>query len=272
MGTAITRAAALLAILAAVSLASAATFTPPATAPTPDTSPTVMASPTTLVQSSATVAPSPRLTLRRTPSATASPEAAADAEPTPLIPDAQGDEASDGGMPSAGSLPSNAPLGAGRGFRTPGREAPPAFVQPQVEPPTDADDAQPDAGADAVPPDRPYVATITFHVAASTDLDSFDLNVIYPLDAGQFVRSGVGADCRKTVDAMMFADDRTDGSLRLVVGGNRPLTFPLDIACRFTVAPNTVLNARLIAVNVLEVTSGNKVGDPSELTVSVSAQ
>jgi len=266
----------LLAILAVAPLVSAATVTPAVTPPTSDISPAAMPSPVASLWNSPTYAPSPSpqtATPRRIPRPSASPEAAANVDPTPVeIPDGQGNEALRGEMPSPQALPTSPPVGPVRAFRTPEREAPPAFVAPQVELPAGADDTQPDAAAEPMPsPDRPYLATITFRAVASTDLDGFDLVIIYPRSAGTFAGSGAGVDCRKTGDATLFVDDHEDGMLRLLVASSRPLTFPFDIVCRFTVAPNATLPARLIAVNVEEVTIGGEGGDSSALTVSVLA-
>lgn len=172
------------------------------------------------------------------------------------------------------AIPTAAPAAAARPFRTPEREAPPAFVAPQVELPRDADDAQTDPTAIETmpPPDQPYVATVTFRVVAGTEIDGFELMVIYPRDAGDFVGSRNGVECRKTGDGTMFADDMDDGMLRILVASNRPLAFPLDVVCRFTVAPNAVLTSRLIAVNVVEATRGDMPAEPSALGVSVIAR
>jgi hypothetical protein len=276
MRSPIKRMAPLLAILAVALLASAATFTPAVTPPTPETSPAAMPSPVTSLRSSPTFEPSPPSTaLRRTPLPSASPEAAATVDPTPVeIPDVRGDEAFIREMPSPQALPTSPPVGAVRVFRTPERAAPPAFVAPRVELPAGADDTQLDEPAtQSMPsPDRPYIATVTFRAVASTELDGFDLVIIYPRAAGDFVGSRNGVDCRKTGDATLFADDHEDGMLRLVVASNHALSFPFDVVCRFTVESNATLHARLIAVNVAEVTTGSARGDPSVLTVSVSAR
>lgn len=274
MRSPIERLAPLLAILAVASLASAATFTPAVT-PTSETSPAALPSPAASAQSSPTFAPSPPPpTPRRTPRSSASPEAAANVDPTPVeIPDVQGDEASIGEMPSPQALPTSPPVGAVRAFRTPEREAEPAFVAPRIELPADTDGTQPGEPAPTMPPpDRPYIATITFRAVASTEIDGFDLVIIYPRSAGNFVGSGAGVDCRKTGDATLFVDDHEDGMLRLLVASSRALTFPFDVVCRFTVSPNATLPARLIAVNVADVTMGSEHGDPSALTVSVIAR
>lgn len=165
-------------------------------------------------------------------------------------------------------------IGPVRVFRTPERDAPPAFLAPRVELPAGANDTQLDEPAieSMPPPDHPYIATVTFRAVASTELDGFDLVVMSPRAAGDVVGSRNGVDCRKTGDATLFADDHEDGMLRLLVASTRALTFPFDVVCRFTVESNATLHARLIAVNVAEVTTGSKRGDPSALTVSVSAR
>ena len=276
----IQRMAALLAVLAVAPLAVAETVTPALTPPTPATSPTAMPSPETSVQISPTFAPSPRPTaLRTTPRPTATPEAAADVDPTPVaVPEAREDEGSGREPPSAPALPlptSPPAVGVVRAFRTPERDAEPPFVAPQIEPPS-ADDAQPDApAAEPMPsPDQPYIASVTFRAVASTEVDGFELVVIYPRSAGDFVGSGDRVDCRKTGDATLFADDNDSGTLRLLVASRtrtQALTFPFDVVCRFTVEPNAILTARLIAVNVAEVTTGGAPADLSALTVSVIA-
>ena len=147
-------------------------------------------------------------------------------------------------------------------------------MAPRPELPADADGTQPDeAGTEPMPPpDQPYIATVTLRAVASTEVDAFELVIIYPRSAGDFVGNRNGVDCRKTGDATMFADDHEDGMLRVLVASPRALTFPFDIVCRFTVAPNATLTSRLIAVNVAEVTFGNQPADASALTVSVSAR
>jgi hypothetical protein len=185
-----------------------------------------------------------------------------------------GDEPRDGESPPPFAIPTAAPPAAARPFRTPEREAPPAFVAPQVELPKDADDPEADPAASETmpPPDQPYVATVTFQAAASTEIDGFELMVIYPRDAGDFVGSRNNVECRKTGDGTMFADDMDDGMLRILVASNQPLAFPLDVVCRFTVAPNAVLTSRLIAVNVVAATLGDAPAESSALTVSVNAR
>jgi hypothetical protein len=259
----------LLAFLVSVPLASAATLTPVATPPTIVASPAATSSP-------ATESPSPLLLApTRTPTPaprwTATPELAPDDDPTPIEdPDAPGDE-----PPRAMPLSeaTNAPVGPVRAFRTPEREAPPAFVAPRLELP-EADDERPDDPAsDAMPsPDLPYIATVTFRAQAAAEISGFELFVIYPRSGGDFVGSGRGVECRKPGDGALVADDNDAGALRIRVVNGPPLTFPLDVVCKFTVEPNAVLHARLIAVNVASVTAGSTPGDPSTLTVSVSAR
>ncbi|MEO6028830.1 MAG: hypothetical protein ABIR79_18350 [Candidatus Binatia bacterium] len=243
----------------------AATFTPAVTPPTAESSPAGMPSPSPTVESSPTAAsPSPRSTARRT----------ANLDPTPLTtPDREGDEASASETPATHHLPTNAPVGVVRAFRTPERDAPPAFVAPQAEPTANEDDTELD---EPMPegthvPNQPYVGTVTFHAVAATDVEAFDLVVIYPRSAGDFVGTGDRVECRKTGNATMFADDHDDGMLRLFVAGNEALTFPFDIVCRFSVAPTATLYSALIAVNVSEVTAEGVPADPSILTVTVLA-
>jgi hypothetical protein len=230
-------------------------------------------SPTT--QSSPTVAPSPRPTLGWTPRASTSPAPAATVAATPTTAaDVPEEEIPGSELPSAEALPTSPPVGAVRAFRTPERAAEPAFVAPHAEVPPDAGDTQPDdlAPESMAPPDEPYIATVTFHAVASTEVDGFDLFVIYPRAAGDFVGSRNGVDCRENGNATLFADDHEDGTLRILVAGSGALTFPFDVVCRFTVAPNASLTSRLIAVNVNEVSAGGKQADPSVLTVSITAR
>lgn len=190
------------------------------------------------------------------------------------IRDVQEDEVPVSATPAAPPLPTSTPVAAVRAFRTPEREAPPAFVAPQAEPTEDVDDTPLD---EPVPegtriPDRPYVGTVTFRAVASTDVENFDLVVIYPRSAGDFVGTGERVDCSKTGDGILFADDHDDGMLRVVVASNQALTFPFDVVCRFSVEPTATLYSALIAVNVAEVTAvGGALADPSVLTVTVLA-
>jgi len=170
-------------------------------------------------------------------------------------------------------LPTSPPGAAVRAFRTPEREAPPAFVAPQSEPTANEDDQALD---EPMPegthvPNQPYVGTVTFRAVAATDVEAFELVVIYPRSAGDFVGTGDRVECRKTGSAAMFADDHDDGMLRLLVASNEPLTFPFDIVCRFSVEPTATLYSALIAVNVAEVRAEGVGADPSVLTVTVLA-
>lgn len=196
-------------------------------------------------------------------------------DPDPdAVPEDDGEEAPSPETSPGFAIPTAAPAAEARPFRTPEREAPPAFVAPQVEVPNEADDTQADPAASETmpPPDQPYIATVTFRAAASTEIDGFELMVIYPRDAGDFVGSRNGVECRKTGDGTMFADDMDDGMLRILVASNQPLAFPLDVVCRFTVAPNAVLTSRLIAVNVVAATLGDMPAESSALAVSVNAR
>jgi hypothetical protein len=292
MRSPIKRLAPLLAALALARVTSAATLTPLATPPTAvtspptstpavtpptaETSPTGMLSPAPSLRSSPTVAsssPGPTA-LRRTALPTASPAAAANVDPTPVAtPALQEGDASIGETPAAQPLPTSPPVGAVHAFRTPEREAPPAFMAPRAEPTEGADDTQLDEPlAEATRlPDRPYVGTVIFRAVANTDVEEFDLLVIYPRTAGDFVGTGDRVECRKTGDGILFADDHDDGMLRLIVSSKQPLTLPFDIVCRFSVDPTATLYSGLIAVNVLDVTAEGTRGDPSLLTVTVIA-
>jgi hypothetical protein len=292
MRSPITRLAPLLAVLALAPLTSAATFTPVVTSPTAvisaatltpavtpptaETSPTAMPSPAPSLESSPTsTSSSPRPTPRRTALPAVTPTAVPHVGPTSVTnPDVQQDEVSVSATPAAPSmLPTMPPAAAVRAFRTPEREAPPAFVAPQAEPTDDADEPssdEPEPEGTRIP-DRPYVGTVTFRAMASIDVEEFDLVVIYPRTAGDFVGSGDRVDCSKTGDGILFADDHDDGMLRVVVASNEALTFPFDVVCRFSVEPTATLYSALIAVNVAEVKSGGALADPSVLTVTVLA-
>lgn len=282
MRSPITRLVPLVAVLAGAPLAFAETVTPALTpptsatsTPTSATSPTAVPSPSTSAGGSPTSAPSPRPTiLRPTPRPTATPDEASEVEPTPAaIPGARGEEGAAPEPPVAGAIPTAPPVAAVRAFRTPEREAEPAFVAPQVAPPSAAEGEPDAAAAEPMPsPDQPYTATVTFRAVASAEVDGFELVVIYPRSAGDFVGSGDRVDCRKTGDATLFADDNDAGMLRLLVASRtHALTFPFDIVCHFTVEPNAILTARLIAVNVAEVTSASAPADASALTVTILA-
>jgi hypothetical protein len=269
-----------LAILAVAAPSGAVTFTPATTPPTAEVSPAAMPSPLESVSGSPHLAPSPPTTTptrtpRRAPQPSASPTMPTAVDPTPdAMAEDVGDESLDAERPPEFAIPTAAPAAPVRPFRTPEREAPPAFVAPQVEPPPDADGAQADPAASETmpPPDQPYIATITFRALAGTEIDGFELMVIYPRDAGDFVGTRNNVECRNTGDGTMFADDMEDGMLRILVASNQPLTFPIDVVCRFTVAPNAVLTSRLIAVNIVAATLGDEPAESSALTVSVNAR
>jgi hypothetical protein len=248
-----------------------ASAAPTATPPTADVSAAAMVTAAPPSPSAATFAPSASPTApRRTPRATATPATAADVDATATEdPDGLDDDASLGATSGSAVPTPNAPV---RAFRTPGREEPPPFVAPAGEAPA-TDGAAPDASTDEPmpPPDQPYVATVTFRAAASTELDGFDLMIIYPRAAGDFVGHRNGVECRTTGDATLFADDHEDGMLQVLVASSRPLPFPFDVVCKFTVAPNASLTARLIAVNVEDVTIGGTHAETSALTVSILA-
>lgn len=260
----------------------AAAVTPDTTPSAPlATSPPALASATAPPPSAPTLTPSPATPARRrTPLPTAAPapdatDADAPDDAAPADETAPPDDESLAHEAPPAAVPTSAPAAPVRAFRTPEREAPPAFVAPRIELPDETEDAAggaPAAEETMPPPDRPYIATVTFHAAASTDIDGFELIIIYPRSAGDFVGSRNGVECRKTGDGTMFADDDDSGTLRILVASNRPLGFPFDVVCRFTVEPHAVLTSRLIAVNVAAVTSGRAPADSSALSVSVSAR
>jgi hypothetical protein len=242
----------------------AATLTPAVTPRTTVPSPTAMTSSVPSPSHTRAASTSPRPTLT-----------AADADPTPVATrGGRDDDAAASETPAPWAAPTPPPAaGAVRAFRTPDREAPPAFVAPQAAPTENADEPPLDEPLPEATrlPDRPYVGTVTFHaVAAADDVEQLDLIVIYPRAAGDFVGSGDRVDCRTSADATLFADDRDDGMLRLVVAGGE-LTFPLDVVCRFAVDVQATLYSGLIAVTVAEVTVGGTRGDPSLVSVTVDA-
>lgn len=263
------------ALLIAASLASPAALAPSA-APSPSgldptTTPSAAASP----ESSPTLA-SPTATVRRTPRPTETP-AAEEEEPSPDETSAApvDDDPSSRAPTQPATQPTSAPAAAAvRAFRTPDRAAPPAFVAPQIELPAAGDDAPPPDQAETEPmpaPDEPYEATVTFRAVGSAEVTGFGLMVIYPRSDGDFVGTGSGTECRAPGDAALFADDNDQGMLRVRVTGTHPLAFPLDVVCRFTVDPNAVLQARVIAVNVVDVVTTSGPGAASAVAVSVLA-
>lgn len=275
MRVAITGLVLLLRLSAGAAASATAALTPPPTSPTPATTPTSVTSSTPTTDAAPTVPESPRPTAHWTPRPSASPSTATAVAPTPIAaPEDQDDAAATNAIPTADTAAANQPAGGVRAFRTPDRDAPPAFVAPDVPPPGSTDDAETDAAApEPMPsPDQPYVATVTFHAVAATEIDGFELFVIYPRSAGTFVGTGTGIDCRKTGEGMLGADDQEGGTMRLLVASDHPLAFPLDIVCHFTVQPNASLTPRLIAVNVVEVSIDGERGDPGALSVSVSAR
>lgn len=166
---------------------------------------------------------------------------------------------------------------APRVFRTPERAGGPAFVAPRA--------AAPDTGASDVgtgmgmPPPAPMrqparggTRTVVFHAIARTALQGIDLRVTYPRDAGDFVGSADAVDCTAGGGGNFTPNDHDDGTMRLLVASAFPLTFPLDITCRFAVAAGASINARDIGVRVAEVTSNNVRADPGLLSVSVDVR
>lgn len=262
------------ALLIAASLASPAALAPSAAPSTSGPDPTTTPSPAASPESSPTLA-SPTATVRRTPRPTATP-AAEEEEPTPDETSAApvDDDPSSRAPTQPATQPTSAPAAAVRAFRTPERAAPPAFVAPQIELPASGDDAPPPDQAETEPmpaPDEPYEATVTFRAVGSPEVTGFGLMVIYPRSDGDFVGSGSGTECRAPGDAALFADDNDQGMLRVRVTGTHPLAFPLDVVCRFTVDPNAVLQARVIAVNVVDVVTTSGPGAASAVAVSVLA-
>jgi hypothetical protein len=120
-------------------------------------------------------------------------------------------------------------------------------------------------------PSRGGTRTVVFHAIARTAIQGFDLFVIYPRDAGDFVGSGDGVDCRST-GGTLIPNDRDDGTLRLIVASAQTLPFPLDVTCRFAVAAGAGIDARDIGVRVGEVTSNNARADPGLLSVSIEVR
>jgi hypothetical protein len=276
MRSSIRRGAPLLAALGLLAATVPATVAASATPPTAETaaapSPPALTPPTAEASPSAMTSPAPSPS-RTVPSPWRPSATAARVDPTPAAnPDDQDDAAAPDETPAPWALPTPPPAGAVRAFRTPEREAPPPFVAPRDEPESldDAPLAEPLPEATRLP-DRPYVGTVTFRAVAGVDVEEFDLLVIYPRAAGDFVGSGDRVDCKTDGDATLFADDRDDGMLRIVVASGRPLAFPFEVVCRFAVDVQATLYSALIAVNVTEVTTGGAHGDPSLLTVTVDA-
>jgi hypothetical protein len=156
-----------------------------------------------------------------------------------------------------------------RAFRTPERAAPPAFVAPQAAlPPAETEPSQ-ETPLVARPPSRTTAALVVFRATARTAIQGFDLQIAYPRALGTFAANGQAADCSAGTGALVVANDRGDGQLRLVVASGQALPFPLDVFCRFELAPSTGLDPGAFHARVAEVTSDNKVADPSLLIINV---
>lgn len=159
-----------------------------------------------------------------------------------------------------------------RAFRTPERAAPPAFMAPPPGAESDAATGLEERAAPPAPsrgPARATTAVVVFRATARTALEGFDLRVGYPRTAGTFAAGGQPADCNAGTGALVAANDRGDGELRLLVASAQALPFPLDVFCRFAVAPGAGLDATAFDVRVAEVTSNGKRADPSLLIVNV---
>jgi hypothetical protein len=110
---------------------------------------------------------------------------------------------------------------------------------------------------------------VVFRATARTAIQGFDLLVAYPRALGTFAANGQAADCSAGTGALVVANDRADGQLRLVVASAQALPFPLDVFCRFALAPSAGLDPSAFDVRVAEVTSDNKAADASLLMINV---
>ena len=201
------------------------------------------------------------------------PIAAPDAVPKPPI---AASEAVRKPMPpaaEAGAAPSATSVAVHpRVFRTPERDAPAAFVPPRAAaPPADAESI-PGAPAVGAPPSRSNLAVVVLRATARTALEGFDLRVGYERALGTFAGNGQPAECTAGTGALVAANDRGDGQLRLLVASAQALPFPLDIFCRFTLTPGARIDAAAFNVRVAEVTSDAKSADPSLLIIKVVVQ
>jgi hypothetical protein len=156
-----------------------------------------------------------------------------------------------------------------RAFRTPERAAPPAFVAPQAAMPPAEAEPRPEPPGVGSPPSRSTAALVVFRATARTALEGFDLRVGYPRPLGTFAGNGHQADCSAGTGAMVVASDRGDGQLRLIVASAQALPFPLDVFCRFALAPGAGIDAAAFDVRIAEVTRDAKGADPSLLIVDV---
>ena len=159
-----------------------------------------------------------------------------------------------------------------RTFRTPERAAPPAFVAPQAAPPSAPNGPAHEPPGVGAPPSRSTAALVVFRATARTALEGFDLRVGYPRALGTFVGNGHPADCSAGTGAMVIASDRGDGQLRLIVASAQALPFPLDVFCRFALAPGAGIDAAAFDVRIAEVTSNAKGADPSLLIVDIAVR
>lgn len=240
-------AALLLALALGADSAGATTMTPLAT---PATTPTVA-----------------MLVTGTTSTATATPRPSA--RPTPVIAFDPGSQP----LPPAED-PAPAPMATSiaarpRAFRTPERAAPPAFVAPLAAPSSAPNAPHHEPPAIGTQPSRSTAAVVVFRATARTALQGFDLRVAYPRALGTFAGNGQPADCSAGTGALVSANDRGDGQLRLLVASAQALPFPLDIFCRFALAPGAGLDAGAFEIRVAEVTSDAKRSDPSLLIVTV---
>ncbi len=161
-----------------------------------------------------------------------------------------------------------------RAFRTPEREAPPAFVAPQGDTGDGnaADLVEPAERGPAVgsrPPARSAGSLVVFRMTARTALEGFDLRVAYPTVVGTFGTAARPAECNAGTGTLVVANDRGAGELRVLVASAQALPFPLDVFCRFTPEPGAGLDAGALDVHVAEVTSNGRRADPSLLLVNV---
>ena len=236
--------------------------------PTPGSSPHAVPSPS----------PSPPTPARATvtPKVTASPRVAASVSPTPArSPLATAEALPTNARGSALDAAPDATIAAPRprAFRTPIRDVPPPFVAPQGAMPE-----APDAGADAespsdrLPAARGATVTVVFRTIARTAIEGFDLLVTYPLATGGFAGSADHVECVTASGALLAANDRDDGTMRLLVASAQTLPSPLAISCRYELAPGARLDARAIGVRVGEVSANGAAADASLLTVGVDVR
>jgi hypothetical protein len=110
-------------------------------------------------------------------------------------------------------------------------------------------------------------------IAAQTaSVQGVQLAIAYPTSKGGFGGSGDQVSCGTPTSGTVTLNDRDDGTLVFSIARATALVFPIELRCTFVAVPGARLAANDVNVGVTEVTTGNAVGNPSDVSVNVTVE